>query len=69
MAHCGFVPSIFLLVQIKLNMRATQTHRAMHEHTGKLLQIHERAVYTIKASVIYCTCTHAHTTHAWQTAS
>lgn len=37
--NCGFVPSIFLLVQIKLNMGATQTHTATYERAGKLFEI------------------------------
>lgn len=62
-ALCGFVPSIFLLVQIKLNTGETQTHTAMHEHTGKLLKIRGRTVYVKKASVIYCTQARLHPLH------
>lgn len=56
-AHCGFVPSIFLLVQIKLNMRETQTnsHACMDGHTGKLLDSEASCT-----AVIYNTLTHTH---------
>lgn len=63
-ALCGFVPSIFLLVQIKLNTGGNaNTQTAMHEHTGKLFEIRGRAVYMKKASVIYCTQARLHPLH------
>lgn len=63
-ALCGFVPSIFLLVQIKLNTGGNaNTQTAMHEHTGKLYEIRGRAVYMKKASVIYCTQARLHPLH------
>lgn len=46
--RCGFVPSVFLLVQIKLNMqgRVERKHIAMREHSGETLIQKHTAVYT-----------------------
>ncbi len=61
-AHCGFVPSIFLLVQIKLNMGETQTHSHAWAHRKTLLDSGAGCIQE-KASVIYWTCTRMHTLH------
>lgn len=45
----GFVPSIFLLVQIKRNTGGkANTHTAVHEYTLNLLRIQRHAVYMKK---------------------
>lgn len=48
--------------------QGAQTHTAMHEHTETFSDLGARCIHE-KATVIYCSSTRTHATHAWQTAS